>query len=64
VYADAHRKGDGGMPRQKKEKDDKYIRQNICIEPEQYKKLLEYCQREERSISWVIRKALDNYISV
>lgn len=52
------------MPRQKKDVDKKFIRQNISMDPEQYKKLMEYCQNEERSISWVIRKALDNYIGV
>lgn len=52
------------MPRQKKDADQKYIRQNISMDPEQYKRLMEYCQKEDRSISWVIRKALNNYIGV
>lgn len=52
------------MPRPKKDQDKKYIRQNISMDPEQYKRLLEHCQKEDRSISWVIRKALDNYIGV
>lgn len=52
------------MARPKKDKEQKYIRQNISMDPEQYKRLLEHCQREDRSISWVIRKALDNYIGV
>lgn len=52
------------MGRPKKDQDEKFIRQNISMDPEQHQKLMEYCQREERSISWVIRKALDNYFSV
>lgn len=52
------------MARPKKNQEEKCIRQNISMDPEQLKRLMEYCQREERSISWVIRKALDNYIGV
>lgn len=50
------------MARPKKAAHEKYIRQDISMEPEQYKRLLEVCQREDRSISWVIRKALENYL--
>lgn len=50
------------MARPKKEDGTKCIRQNISMEPEQLERLMKYCQREERSISWVIRKALDDYL--
>ena len=33
----------------KKAPDEKYIRQNISMEPEQLKRLDEFCQREETS---------------
>ena len=49
------------MARQKKEPEQKYIRQNVSMEPEQMKQLIKYCQREDRSISWVIRQALSEY---
>lgn len=52
------------MARPKKDMDKKFVRQNISMDPEQYKRLMEYCQKEDRSISWVIRKALNNYIGV
>lgn len=52
------------MARNKKDMDKKFVRQNISMDPEQYKRLMEYCQKEDRSISWVIRKALNNYIGV
>lgn len=55
-------KGSGDMPRQKKNEGEKCIRQNISMEPEQLRQLLEYCQKEERSLSWVIRKALKQYL--
>lgn len=51
------------MARPKKSESEKYIRQDISMEPEQFKRLLEVCQREERSISWVIRKALEEYFN-
>ncbi len=51
------------MSRPKKEDGTKYIRKDISMDPAQYEKLAEYCDREERSVSWVIRKAIDNYLS-
>lgn len=50
------------MARPRKEEGTKCIRQNVSMEPEQLQRVEEYCQREERSISWVIRKALDYYL--
>ena len=50
------------MARPKKPESEKYIRQDISMELEQLKRLLTVCQEEERSISWVIRKALDAYL--
>lgn len=41
----------------------KNIRENISMDPEQYEKLVAYCHREDRPISWAIQKALDNYLS-
>lgn len=57
-------KGDGNMARPKKAAEEKYIRQDISMEPEQYKRLLKVCQEQERSISWVVRKALEMYLCV
>lgn len=50
------------MARPKKAEGEKYIRQDISMDPEQFKKLLDHCQKEDRSISWVIRKALEAYL--
>lgn len=49
------------MARPKKAAEDKYIRQDISMEPEQHKRLLQVCQQQERSVSWVIRQALEQY---
>lgn len=50
------------MANQKKDDKDKYVKTTISFEPEQYKKMISYCEREERSASWVIRKALAEWL--
>lgn len=50
------------MARPKKEVGTKNIRKDISMEPEQYERLITFCKKEERSVSWVIRKALDSYL--
>lgn len=50
------------MARPKVNDTEKCVRKDISMKPEQYDRLLDYCGRTERSISWVIRKALDEYL--
>jgi len=50
------------MSRPKKQEGEKYIRHNISMDPVQLDKVASYCQKEDRAISWVIRKALDEYL--
>ena len=45
----------GGRP--KKEAGKKYVKQNITMDPEQLES-----QKEDRPMSWVIRKALEMYL--
>lgn len=40
----------------------KFIRKDITMEPEQFQRLSEYCEKIERPLSWVIRKALTEYL--
>lgn len=47
-----------GRPRS----ENKFIRKDITMEPEQYKQLEDYCDRIDRPLSWVIRKALAEYL--
>ena len=49
------------MARPKKADGEKCIRQDISMEPQQLRKLTDYCQRVDRSISWVVRQALEQY---
>lgn len=50
----------GGRP--KKEAGKKYVKQNITMDPEQLERLVVYYQKEDRPMSWVIRKALEMYL--
>ena len=51
------------MARPKKEVGEKYIRQNIRMEPEQLDRVMAYCRKEDRAISWVIRQALNKFLA-
>lgn len=51
------------MARPKKEDGKKNIRKDISMDPEQYERLIDYCRQQDRPISWVIRQALDVYLS-
>ena len=50
------------MARPKKEAEQKYVRQNISMEPGQLKRVTAFCQKTDRSISWVVRQALHDYM--
>lgn len=47
----------------KKADADKCVKQNISFEPKDLDRLQKYCQHEERSMSWVVRKALDQWLT-
>lgn len=50
------------MPRKPKSEDQLYVKQNISMEPEQRERLIEYCELMKKSMSWVIRQALNQYL--
>ena len=50
------------MPRQKTPEETHNQKISISFEPDQLKELLHYCQVNERSMSWVIRKALADWL--
>lgn len=58
----AQRKGRDDMARPKRDSERKCVRQNVSMEPDQLERLIRYCQKEDRPISWVIRQALDDYL--
>lgn len=50
------------MERPKVSDNEKCIRKDISIKQEQYDRLVLFCDKTERPVSWVIRKALDEYL--
>ena len=47
----------------KKAEKDKYVRTNVTMSPELQERLIRYCQKEERTMSWCIQKALDEWLA-
>lgn len=50
------------MARPKKREDEKVIRQSVSMDPEQLRKVVAYCQANERTIAWVIKKAVAAFL--
>lgn len=50
------------MPRNPVPDEHKAQKVSISFDPEQLKEVLEYCQKNERSMAWVIRKALAEWL--
>lgn len=46
----------------KKDEADKHVKQTISLPPSLLKRILTYCQAEERSISYVCQKAIDKWL--
>lgn len=50
------------MARPKKNPTEKCERLGVSIPPELMDRLVAYCNREERSMSWVAKKAIEEYL--
>ena len=50
------------MPRPQKPEEEHAVKMSISFTQDQMRELLNYCQQNERPISWVIRKALDEWL--
>ena len=50
------------MPRKPKPDSDHHVPVTISFEPEQYKEIIAYCERNERALSWVVRRALTSWL--
>ena len=50
------------MPRPKRPEEEHYQRVSISFEPTMLKELIHYCETHERTMSWVIRKALAQWL--
>lgn len=51
------------MARPTKEVTEKCIRQSVSMQPEQLRRVMAFCHKADRSLSWVIRRALDDFLS-
>ncbi len=50
------------MPRPKRPEELHNQKISISFEPDQLRELMRYCQHNERSMSWVVRKALAEWL--
>lgn len=50
------------MTSPKKPDGQKAIKQSVSFDPEQMERIKKYCSREERSVSWCVRKAMDQWL--
>ena len=51
------------MPRQKKQEDQLCRKVSVSFIPDQYEELMRYCEVHERSLAWVVRKALNDWLA-
>ena len=51
------------MAREKRPEEEHCQKVSISFEPKQFEQLLDYCQKEERSMAWCIRKALTAWLA-
>ena len=64
IFGNKERKGNSGrIPDKKAETYTKYENRRYTCPPELYARLSKYCDDEERAYSWVIQKALDDWLS-
>ena len=50
------------MPRPKRPEEEHCQKTSVSFDPDQLKELIAYCERNERTMSWVIRKALGEWL--
>ena len=46
----------------KKSEEEKYLKQTLSFPPTLHQRLIAYCQYDQRSMSWVVQKALDEWL--
>ena len=50
------------MPRKKTDPETHAVKVSVSFTCEHHKELIEYCEKHERSLAWVVRKALDEWL--
>lgn len=49
------------MARPKKKAEDKAVRQSVSMDPVQLRQVVAYCQKNERTIAWLIKRLLQPF---
>ena len=55
-------KGNQGRPRYGEDRDEKYYKLAVSINPSLDNRLERYCADQDRSKSWVIRQVIDKFL--
>ena len=64
IFGEPERKGSQGrIPDSKRSKHKLFQKVNISIDPETFDRLEKYCEEQERAISWVIQKAVSEWLT-
>ena len=64
LFGEQERKGSQGrIPDSKRPQYKLYQKVNITIDPETFNRLEKYCEDQERARSWVIQKALAEWLT-
>ena len=50
------------MPRAKKPEEQHCLKVSVSFTTDQYELLMKYCETHERSLAWVVRKALAEWL--
>lgn len=50
------------MPRQRTPWETHAQKISVSFTPEDYEKCIDYCEKHERALSWVVRKALQEWL--
>lgn len=64
IFGEKERRGDQGRkPDSQMENYNPYVKKNFSIDPETLARLDKYAKDEERAMSWIVRKALDEWLT-
>jgi hypothetical protein len=64
LFGEQERKGSQGrIPDSKRSKHKLFQKVNISIDPETFDRLEKYCEEQERARSWVIQKAVSEWLT-
>lgn len=50
------------MPRPKRPEEEHAIKISVSFMPDDYAKVIEYCEKHERTLAWIVRKALKEWL--